>query len=145
MMRARLKFFGVFFAASMLLAGAAYGGSMWFVNKMMRERIVESTIAANATITRLFSNQLWPLISPFLDVEMNSAQPKNHQRSEMRWVDQTIRDFAAGTDILKMSVLSVDGRVLYSSEMGDYSGHHNMVDDIAVAASGGISGDYILE
>ncbi|MBR9970715.1 hybrid sensor histidine kinase/response regulator [Magnetospirillum sulfuroxidans] len=108
----RPNFTATFTLAALFLAALVYVGSLWFVRLLVQDSIIHSTLAANHTLTRVFGNEVWPRIAPLL--ERNQAPS-----ADLPDVDRRVRDFTAGSDIVKVKILALSGAVAYSSDPAD--------------------------
>jgi len=125
----RANFNAVFIIAAVTLASLVYGGSIWFVRALLMDSIIQSTQSANLALTRVFANQLWPEIGP--QVRNGGAGPG--------WVDDKVRDFSAGTDMVKVKILDPNGLVVYSSNPADYGKSYADNKAFQRALAGGVS------
>lgn len=92
---------------------AVYILSVDKTEEMLRESIIKSTQAANATITKVFVNQLFPDLSHTLDI---TNRQEGLAGEELNFVDGKVRTFMLGTDILKTKIFNLEGTTLYSTE-----------------------------
>ena len=84
--------------------------------QITRGRIIDSTEAANVAMTKVFVNEEWDRLRPLLplaglrDRELLKSRPENVA------IEQIVRRFSAGTDLLKVKIYDLDGLTLYSSD-----------------------------
>ena len=88
----------------------------WTLAKETSHRSVqESTQASNVSLTRAFSNNAWLGIRPLLPPE--DATPKQaRQNPYTDQIDEHVRRFSKGTDIVKIKIFNLSGLTVYSSE-----------------------------
>ncbi len=97
--------FGVYFLISQAMA------------TYLSQAITETTQAGNATLTRVFINDLYPRLAPDLGLSGNPREMKQQlDEQELSRVDLAVREFILGTDILKVKLFNLDGVTLYSSD-----------------------------
>ena len=130
----RLGFTAIFTLAAITLAALVYGGSLWFVRLLVQDSILQSTLAASHTLTRVFTNEVWPQIDPLLALNDPSS-------SNVRQVDALVRNFSAGTDIVKVQILTLPGMVAYSSDPADLGKTHDGKPAFGQAVAGAMSGN----
>jgi signal transduction histidine kinase/CheY-like chemotaxis protein len=106
----------VFGTLGLVLVTAALALTVYFSWQIARNGIVDSTEDANVALTRVFANEQWNEIRPLLpppgmrDPRGLRARPENAQ------IDRIVRDFSAGTDLLKVKIYALDGLTVYSSD-----------------------------
>lgn len=125
----RANFNTVFIVAAVTLASLVYGGSIWFVRALLMDSIIQSTQSANLALTRVFANQLWPEIGPHL----------RSGAADTGWVDDKVRAFSAGTDMVKVKILDPNGLVIYSSNPTDRGKSYVDNKSFQRALAGGVS------
>ena len=77
--------------------------------------VTESTQASNATIARIFVNEVLPRIdSPLALEQREKAPPPSGEALEL--IDREVRRFMFGTDVLKVKLYRLDGLTVYSTE-----------------------------
>lgn len=130
----RFSFSTIFTFAAIILAVLVYGGSLWFVRLLVQDSILQSTVAASHTLTRVFSNEVWPQIDPLLSLNAPSS-------SNARQVDILVRNFSAGTDIVKVQIMTLSGMVAYSSDPADLGKTYDRDTAFGRAANGSVSGN----
>jgi signal transduction histidine kinase/ActR/RegA family two-component response regulator len=88
----------------------------WTLAKETSHRSVqESTQASNVSLTRAFTNNAWLGIRPLLPPE--DATPQQvRQNPYTDQIDEHVRRFSKGTDIVKIKIFNLSGLTVYSSE-----------------------------
>ena len=88
----------------------------WTLAKETSHRSVqESTQASNVSLTRAFTNNAWLGIRPLLPPE--DATPQQvRQNPYTDQIDEHVRRFSKGTDIVKIKIFNLAGLTVYSSE-----------------------------
>ena len=88
----------------------------WTLAKETSHRSVqESTQASNVSLTRAFTNNAWLGIRPLLPPE--DATPKQARLNPYTdQIDEHVRRFSKGTDIVKIKIFNLAGLTVYSSE-----------------------------
>jgi hypothetical protein len=85
--------------------------------------ILETTQAANTTVTKLFINQVYPNLESELQLRAgNVANQVALSGEALNTTDRAVRNFMLGTDILKVKIYNIKGLTLYStdhSQIGD--------------------------
>lgn len=82
----------------------------------VRDALTQATQLSNETVTRLFVNSTLRSIidklplGPDLDADGEVAD------DDIKLVDQTIREFILGTDVVRVKIFNKVGRVLYSTD-----------------------------
>ena len=82
----------------------------------VRSALTQATQLSNETVARLFVNTALQTIigklplSPRLDADAEVAD------DDFEFVDQTIREFILGSDVVKVKIFNKAGRVLYSTD-----------------------------
>lgn len=87
------------------------------IEKTIVESITHSAQAANATTTKLFINEVYPRLAEELNITQQSeGDSLTLSDRELNNVDDTIRAFMFGTDVLKVKIFNIWGRTVYSSD-----------------------------
>lgn len=86
------------------------------VTRTVNSAITDSTQAVNATVTKVFVNDLYPRIKAQLSLE-GPEPPKALSGAALDEVDKLIRTFIFGTDIMKVKLFGVNGLTIYSTEL----------------------------
>lgn len=85
-------------------------------NAAVSEVISEATQAANATVTKLFVNELYPRLTEPLALEGKGKRGEPLAGEALETTDSTIRKFMFGTDIMKVKIYGMNGMTVYSTE-----------------------------
>lgn len=85
-------------------------------NAAVGEVISEATQAANATVTKLFVNELYPRLTEPLALEGKGKRSEPLAGEALEITDSTIRKFMFGTDIMKVKIYGMNGMTVYSTE-----------------------------
>ena len=99
------NFLRVFIITALSLAGLVYGGSVWFARTLMLDGIVQSSLASNQNLITVFANQVWPHLAGA------AAGSKPFGAAE----DVQVRAFFLHTDMVRLDIAEVSGRVIYST------------------------------
>ena len=84
--------------------------------QITRGRIIDSTEAANVAMTKVFVNEEWDRLRPLLPLAGLRDRQLLKGRPENVAIEQIVRRFSAGTDLLKVKIYDLDGLTLYSSD-----------------------------
>jgi hypothetical protein len=109
----QLKFPYIFLLISVLLIAGLYFVIVFSLEKALSAAIIEATEAGNAAVTRIFINEVYPELEK--DLALNSNKTALSADAFQR-VDQRVRRFMIGTDILKAKLYNNAGITLYSSD-----------------------------
>ncbi|MEO5342888.1 MAG: hypothetical protein H7842_06045 [Gammaproteobacteria bacterium SHHR-1] len=113
----RIRFPSLLLLISLALLLGVYYLISQTLGAYLSQAITETTQAGNATLTRVFVNDLYPRLAADLGLSGNPRQMKQQlSAEELARVDQAVRKFMFGTDILKIKLFNLDGVTLYSSE-----------------------------
>ncbi|MFM2209873.1 MAG: hypothetical protein RIQ96_1516 [Pseudomonadota bacterium] len=96
-----------------VLTAAAVAGLQMFERTLLRQ-VQDGTEVANMTLTRVFVNDAWDRLRPDLDLQGKLSNPRDNPA--LRDVDAVVRNFAKGTDLVKVKIYSLSGMTLYSSD-----------------------------
>lgn len=116
-----------FFTASALIALVIFTSlTLYVTDTLINQAIIKTTEESNATVTKLFVNEVYPDVQSQLKLTTKGqAEPLSGMSLDV--VDQKVRDFTRNTDILKVKIYDVSGITIYStvhSELGaDKSGN----------------------
>ena len=104
------------FALGGLLAVSGSLFMTWtLVSRTMHNSVLNSTEAAILALTEVFANEVWNDIRPWLPPA--AAGPEiARSNANLSKLDERIRTFGQGTDIVKVKVYDLKGLVVYSSE-----------------------------
>jgi sensor histidine kinase regulating citrate/malate metabolism len=87
------------------------------LSQYLSQAITQTTQAGNASLTRAFVNVLYPRLAEDLGLSSNPLGLKQAlDAEELARVDQAVREFAFGTDVLKVKLFNIEGVTLYSSD-----------------------------
>lgn len=87
--------------------------SMRLFERLLLNQVQAVTEAANVAFTRLFVNEAWSEVGPKLDLE-TKAHPRDNPA--LRDLDMRVRQFAKGTDLVKVKIYNPKGVTVYSSD-----------------------------
>jgi hypothetical protein len=104
-------------------------------NEIMVGSITKSTQISNATITKVFVNELYPDLASTLRL---SEPYKTLTNEEISFIDRRVRGFMLGTDILKAKIFNLDGVTKYSTEHKQIGQTRTENTSLQLAAKGGI-------
>ncbi|NQV98818.1 MAG: HAMP domain-containing histidine kinase [Rhodospirillales bacterium] len=80
------------------------------------DEMVRAAEAHNVTFARMFANNLWPRLEPFIR-EMEGASPDQiHANPSTKKLDSAITELAKGLPVLKVKVYGRNGITVYSSD-----------------------------
>lgn len=120
-MRAENKKFSfpfVFLAVNIFLVIGIYFIISQSVERSLTSAITNSTQASNAAVTRLFINEIYPDLAAEISLTANPAMAKDAlSPEEVDHVDERVRQFMFGTDILKAKIYNINGVTVYSSDL----------------------------
>ena len=77
--------------------------------------VQESTQASNVALTRAFTNNVWLSIRPLLPAE-DATPEQARQNPYFGQIDDDVRSFSKGTDIVKVKIFNLTGLTVYASE-----------------------------
>lgn len=87
------------------------------VERSLTSAITTSTEASNAAVTRLFINEIYPDLAVDIGLTNDPTKVKSSlSEDEIKYVDNRVREFMFGTDILKAKIYNINGVTLYSSD-----------------------------
>ncbi len=81
--------------------------------RMLLDEVQAVTEEANVAFIRVFVNESWSELRPVLDLEAK-AHPR--ENPNLREIDQRVRQFAKGTDLVKVKIYNPKGLTVYSSD-----------------------------
>ena len=86
------------------------------IKDILTDTILKSTEHSNSTMTRVFVNEVYPRLKDSLQLTDNRQKAKDELSSEeVEVVDNAVRKFMLGTDILKVKIYNINGVTVYSS------------------------------
>jgi hypothetical protein len=87
------------------------------MERALSSAIIQATQAGNSDITRVFINEVYPELEVDLALTSIPSQIKQSLNSkELERVDNRVRSFMFGTDVLKAKIFNIEGITIYSSE-----------------------------
>ena len=86
-----------------------------FVGRATHDSVLSSTEAANFAITDVFVNEAWQDVRPLLP-PADAAMPVIKSNPHLAQIDERVRRFERGTDIVKVKIFDLGGRTVYSSD-----------------------------
>lgn len=92
------------------------------IEEAMRSSLTGATQASNATVTRLFVNEVYPKADRILQLSSNATVKDKLDNDELAKLDTLVRSFIFGSDVLKVKIYNKRGITLYStdfSQIGD--------------------------
>ncbi len=105
--------------AGLLLLVASFPVTHLLIDRQIEQQVVrvvtDSTQASNATIARIFVNEVYPRIEDDLGLERRDRRQRPEPDSMDR-IDREVRRFMFGTDVLKVKLYRIDGLTVYSTE-----------------------------
>jgi signal transduction histidine kinase/ActR/RegA family two-component response regulator len=115
------------FALGGLLAVSGSLFMTWtLVSRTTHNSVLNSTEAAILALTEVFVNEVWSDIRPWLPPPAAGPEIARNNANLFK-LDERIRTFGHGTDIIKVKVYDLKGLVVYSSEtkqIGDNKGEN---------------------
>ncbi|MBF0383661.1 MAG: hypothetical protein HQL69_21785 [Magnetococcales bacterium] len=118
-----LKFPYLFLFMNLAVIIAVYFIITKSVQSSITAAITETTQAGNAAVTQIFVNEVYPELHRDLKLDYRPDNIKTAlDKEELKRVDQRVRQFMLGTDILKVKIYNIHGITLYSShfsQIGD--------------------------
>jgi|GEM_PF-2190937 len=82
----------------------------------LRTSLTGATQDSNATVTKLFVNEVYPKLSTHLNLDQLADSSAEVAKSDLEFVDRTVRSFIFGTDVLKVKIYNKSGVTLYSTD-----------------------------
>ena len=102
-----------------LVCTLTLSGALWLswslVSKATRQSVVETTAAANVAMAEVFVSQVWDDVAPFLPLAKANKESARTNR-HLPLVDDFVRKFARGTDVMKVKIFDLKGLTVYSSD-----------------------------
>ncbi|NWG87183.1 MAG: response regulator [Hydrogenophilaceae bacterium] len=106
----------VFGLIGFVVVTAALVAAVYLSWQMTRQGIIDSTEAANMAFTQVLANQEWRNIRTLLPPRGMTDPEQLRARPENQAIDDIVRHFSAGTDLLKVKIYDMDGLTVYSSD-----------------------------
>ena len=130
-----LRYFSIASLLALLLALAA---TVWISREHALSQLVASRQATNVAVTQAFVNSLWPHFSGYLQGvgALDTAALRNDP--ETARLDAEVRLLARGLGILKVKIMTLDARMVFSTQNSEIGTDYSRSQGFAVAAAGGI-------
>lgn len=113
-----LRFPYVFLLLNLLVMIGIYFVLTHTMERALSSAIIQATQAGNSDITRVFINEVYPELQSDLALTSNPASVKSALDSqELARVDNRVRRFMFGTDVLKAKIYNINGITVYSSDV----------------------------
>lgn len=111
------KFPFFFMLVSIVCVAGIYFFISHYVSKALSDTVKDSTEKANAMVTKIFINEVYPDLHEHLKLTYDRQQALDKLAGpSLSKVDERVRAFMQGTDILKVKIYNVKGITVYSSE-----------------------------
>ena len=104
------------FLGGLAITLALFGATVWFVRESFEANVIDATQTANASVTQAFINENWTRVRDLLPKDDRIVPAEIRASAENATIDAIVRRFSRGTDVLKIKIYNVAGRVLYSSD-----------------------------
>ena len=116
---------------------------MHLVQSSLQLSVQQSTAAANQTLTRVFVNENWERLRPWLLVDKSdvNAIRKNPHLPE---VDAVVRRFTSFTDVVKVKIYDLKGITVYSSDSRQIGEDKSSNEGFMSAARGRVASELIF-
>jgi hypothetical protein len=110
MVQNKIKFPYIFLFFSLFLVVVIYFVITDSVGKSLYTAVTRTTQAGNTTVTRIFINEVYPELQQDLQLSDDSRLAKVVlTEDELHRVDNRVRGFMFGTDILKAKIYNING------------------------------------
>ncbi|MCP4598026.1 hypothetical protein [Neptuniibacter sp.] len=112
-----LRFPYVFLILNLMVIIGIYFVLSQTMERALSSAIIQATQAGNSDITRIFINEVYPELHA--DLALTSVPTKVKSKlsePELQRVDDRVRRFMFGTNVLKAKIYNINGITLYSSE-----------------------------
>lgn len=109
------KLFFLLILLSLISLVATYWVVIHETTSTINDAVGQSTQAANATVTKMLANDVYPRIAKQLALEGN-VPSKPLTGDDFLETDRLIRQVIFGTDIMKVKIYDLKGMTLYSTE-----------------------------
>ncbi len=106
----------------------------WHLNQALHGQVRLTSELANRSFSRLFVNQNWDKLQPDLMLGQGVDDIRNNPALDE--IDSVVRQFARGTELVKVKVLDARGIVLYSSERSQVGQSYADNDEFILALKG---------
>src|SRR5688572_18232632 len=88
----------------------------WLYRQLVADTLVATETRANAEMTRMFANSIWPTHSSFVKQAGGIPRDQLAGRAELRLLDQDLRKLMKGLDVVKVKIYDLDGLTVFSSD-----------------------------
>lgn len=114
----KIKFPYVFLLLNIAVMLGVYLVLTSTMEKALYSAVTKATQAGNATITKVFINEVYPELHGDLALTDNLSSVKQElSKTELIRVDRRVRQFMLGTDVLKAKIYNTSGTTIYSSDL----------------------------
>jgi diguanylate cyclase (GGDEF)-like protein len=88
----------------------------WLYRQLVADTLVATETRANAEMTRMFANSIWPTYSGFVKQAGSIPRDRLAGRAELRLLDRDLRKLMKGLDVVKVKIYDLDGLTVFSSD-----------------------------
>jgi signal transduction histidine kinase len=114
----RFKLLRYFSATSLTAFLIATGLLAVFYRQRATRDLVTLTEDQNVTLTQIFANTLWPQYGPFLSSTQSLSDEELKATQEFQQLHQEILANVEGTAVLKIKFYDLQGRTVFSTDLG---------------------------
>ena len=122
-----------------LVCTLTLSGALWFtwilVSRTNEASVIETTAAANAALAEVFVSEVWDDIAPLLPLA-NATPQSAKSNMHVLLIDDYVRKFARGTDVVKVKIFDLKGLTLYSLDAEQIGEDKSSTSGFVAAASG---------
>ena len=104
------------FLGGLAVTLAVFAATLWLVRDSFEANVIGVTQTANASITQAFINENWHEVRDLLPRDRVATPDEIRASAGNARIDALVRSFSRGTDVLKIKIYDLSGRVLYSSD-----------------------------
>jgi signal transduction histidine kinase len=104
------------FLGGLAVTIAVFAATLWFVRGSFEANVIGVTQTANASITQAFINENWPEVRGLLPRDRGATPAAIRASTDNARIDALVRGFSKGTDVLKVKIYDLAGKVVYSSD-----------------------------
>jgi signal transduction histidine kinase/ActR/RegA family two-component response regulator len=97
----------------------AFVAIVYSAHRFAEMAVIRSGSHSAEIVAQAFSNSVWPQIQADIRGQEQLSAQALQTRPETRRIDEFLRRFLTGTDIVKAKVYDLNGRAIYSSELQD--------------------------
>lgn len=108
-----------FAAMAFVLIALALGAIVLAADRFAESAVVRAGTHSAEVVARAFTNSVWPQIRGDVLGQVGSSAETLRTRPQTRTIDEFLRGFLAGTDLLKVKLYDLRGRAIYSSEFAE--------------------------